>query len=580
MKNLATVLALQTGDIILIAILALLAVIALVLLYFLWFRNYRLRKQAQELCATYEKHHAILEGQVAQYFSRLQRIAQLNLHYQEEASEWERKLRSFRENVDERAAQAAALLSEEWERHDARALRQDLPESRRLIAEHASGVNELYQALQKKLEREEECRALLVDARAALRDVKQSFYRQKEAMALLVPPFESVFRRLEDLLSECEEKVEGADYESAGETLRKEVHPVVDAIRKALPTLPSLSLEITRLLPEKLGNLEDLFRHMKAEDYALDGVAGERDIKELHERLDALRERLVALGFQGLQEDAEHLEGLVKEFQARLEGEIEARRKFEGGVESAHRREQLIAKEFISLSHSLQGVRSIYLLGQEEEDKINNIQNLVSQAAASRRVLDTCVHSVPRQPYGSLLERMEQLVAQEEEAEKALHDFHDYLASLKEDSERAARLLHEASVLLEESEWRVEALPLVPLREPLLKEDEEIHALLDELSALLRNPPIDVRKASALREEAERRARALHQKARELFDGERKCGARLLLANAWRSDSPEIENLLLQAEALYRKGEFPAAIALIEESQGKALFREGRGGPR
>ena len=580
MKYLAIVLALQTGDIILIAILALLVVVALMLLYFLWFRNYRLRKQAQELSATFEKHHAILEGQVAQYFSRLQRIAQLNLHYQEEASEWERRLRDFREVTDERAAQAAALLAEEAERHDARALRRDLPESRRLISEHASGVNELYQALQKKLEPEEECRALLVDARAGLREIKQNFYRQKEAMAILVSPFETVFHRLEDILSECEEKVEGADYDIVRETLRKEVHPVIDVIRKALPSLSSLSLEITRILPEKLGNLEDLFRRMKAEDYALDGVAGERDIKELHERLDALRERLVSLGFQGLGEDAERLETLVKEFQSRLEGEIEARRKFEGGVESAHRREQAIAKEFISLSHSLQGVRAIYLLGQEEEDKINNIQNLVSQAAASRRVLDTCVHSVPRQPYGSLFERMEQLVEQEEEAEKALHEFHGYLASLKEESEKAARLLHEASVLLEESEWRVEALPLIALREPLEKEDEEIHALLDELSTVLRNPPIDVRKASALREEGERRAKALHQKARELFDGERKCGAKLLLANAWRSDSPEIENLLLQAEALYRKGEFVSALALIEESQGKALFREGRGGSR
>jgi septation ring formation regulator EzrA len=137
---------------------------------------------------------------------------------------------------------------------------------------------------------------------------------------------------------------------------------------------------------------------------------------------------------------SDELEGMQRRIDSYLdsfEKEKEARTVFESEQKGIYDVEKSLENQFINLCHALPKVRSIFLLGADDQTKLDGIQNTINKAGASKRSLDTYVHSATKQPYSILVEKMHTLRDQDAEAGKAIADFQSYLVSLKNDSEAA-----------------------------------------------------------------------------------------------------------------------------------------------
>lgn len=568
--------ALEPIYIALIAIGALALLGVFILLYFTFFRLLAFRKMAKELVATFEKHHAILEGEIQQFYARLERISQLNLIYAAQAGEWKRRLSHFREGLDAKAYSCSNLLREEIERGSRKELKRDLPAAKETITTHAAQVDELYNELRNLLQGEEVGRESLLKTRAALRDVKKSFYNQKDNCEMLIEPFEKVFRALEDLLGEAETKIDSANYEDASSTLQKEVLPVIKEMEKAIPDLPKLCLEVNRILPERFISLRASFENLNAMGYPLQHLVSRHDLEVLEKEIALIREKLLNLSFAGVEKECEEIEKRMSQLQANFQNEQDAKSTFDATIEGAYNLESELSSDFINLCHALPRVREIYLLDEEDQAKIDAIQNIVNQSGASKRLLDTCIHNAVKQPYSVLLSNEKNLQDQVKSGREAIQDFRNYLASLKEDAEADIALLPKEAKSLQEVEIALREMHNDKLSNKYADDIEHLHSLLDELSTTLSTTPIDVKKANSLKAKLAEKGDKLYQEVSKAYQNEKEASMRLLKANAFRNDSPEIENILLQSEALYEAGEFAEASSLAEEVEEHSAAKEGR----
>jgi septation ring formation regulator EzrA len=99
-------------------------------------------------------------------------------------------------------------------------------------------------------------------------------------------------------------------------------------------------------------------------------------------------------------------------------------------------------------------------LGADEQTQVDAIQNTINKAGASKRSLDTYVHSATKQPYSILVDKMHTLRDQANDASKSIVSFPSLSQSLKNDSEAANNALKVYSARLRQAEKAVREINL------------------------------------------------------------------------------------------------------------------------
>ena len=152
---------------------------------------------------------------------------------------------------------------------------------------------------------------------------------------------------------------------------------------------------------------------------------------------------------------------------------------------------------FDESNHALPKIRTIYLLGADEQGEVDTIQNTINKAGASKRSLDTYVHSATKQPYSILVDKMHTLRDQAADASKSIGQFQAYLQSLKNDSEAANAALKVYSARLRQTEKAVREINLDAVTNIYVPRIQELYGTIDTLNGDLSALPIDVKKVDA-----------------------------------------------------------------------------------
>lgn len=477
---------LETLYISLITIGSVLFVAACILLYFTVFSHAHLKRQARDLCGKFEREHALLFGQDSQYIKRLETISSMNLVYVQQYMDWNKRFKDVRD-VSDASAQAAVnqlkdLLSERRYK-DLKAL---LPSSRRTIDEYENQVDTLSENLKNKFRDEEECRSLSLEQKEAYRQVKQEYYAHQNDLSLVVGTFDLLFRRLDSFFDEAEQDIENARYADGKAILTGKIAPVLNQVGVVLRELPNICVQISSLLPDKLVSLSNHYEEMITGGYPLHHILLKGDMDAMSNKLTSLGEKVKGLQLQGVSAELDEMTKQIDGYLEAFEKEKEARVIFERDQRGVYDKENGLENSFINLCHALPKVKSIYLIGSEDQAKLDAIQNTINKAGASKRSLDTYVHSSTKQPYSILVDKMKTLDTQADDTIKQINDFQAYLVSLKNDSETANAALSVYYAKAKEAERVIRDVKLDVLTDkfnPLL---EQLYGLIDTLAACLR----------------------------------------------------------------------------------------------
>jgi len=552
--------------IIMIAIGAVVLLIALLILYKTVFAHARLKRQARDLCGKFEREHALLFGQDSQYIKRLETISSMNLVYVQQFLDWNKRFKDVRDVSDASAQAAVNTLKDLVGERKYKELKEILPTARKTIDEYETQVDALSENLKNKFRDEEDCRTLALEKKEKYRKVKQDYYAHQSDLTLVVNTFDLLFHKLDGNFEETDQDIENARYLDAKGVLTDKVGPVVDQVGKILQFLPNICLLISSVIPDKLTSLSSHYDEMIQAGYPLHHILLRNDMDAMSQELKHLSERVQNLDLAGVQKELDDMQKRIDAYLAAFDKEKEARVIFEKEKDGIYSEETSLENNFINLCHALPKIRTIYLLGADEQTEVDAIQNTINKAGASKRSLDTYVHSATKQPYSILVDKMHTLRDQAADASKSIAQFQAYLQSLKNDSEAANSALKVYSARLRQTEKAVREINLDAITNTYVPRIQELYGTIDTLNGDLSALPIDVKKVDAdlgsLKNKGDVLIDEVAKAVKDMNDAE----AAMVYANRFRAVSGEIDTALVQAESLFYAGNFRQSYELANNA--------------
>ncbi len=538
----------------------LLALLLLVLaVRFIFFGRVAIKKSANDLHGRYERSHALLFGNDSQYLTRLESISGMNLTYVGDYQKWKKTFTEIRDIKDADALRAINQLADTIGEGRYRDAKEQLPEVRKLVDDFEKAVSELNAGLSAKFADEDACKSLILNLQEQLRNLRTAFAAKANDLQLVTASFSKMYAKIENLISEANELVDDAKYAEAKQILEKKIGPVLKALSDSFEGLPDTCITLTRLLPDKIEALEERYRDLSAKGYPLGHLLASDEIARMKKEVQELSDKTARYELRGVSEEVKRLLDKIERIGRGFDGEISAKEEFQRISQESYKLSDAVSEKYLDLRQAMPKIHEIYVITPKAEEEFNLLSGAVSESAATKRNLDTYVHSAAKQPYSILLEKSRSLLNQSEDAKKALDSFQDYLASLKKGAEDSSRALASYYMRTKNAESVLRALNCEKLSgkyKPLL--DNEFD-MLDSLYGVLKKTPIDVEKAVDIKASVVDNGEKCIGEIEQLDEARLEAEKAIVIANRNRHNYPGAEDLLEQAETFYFSGDYVRA---------------------
>ena len=528
------------------------------LLYFTLFRHMWAKKQVRELSRRFEYLHALLFGQDSQYIKRIENISMTNLLYVNTHVEFKKRFKEVRDQADSTAQSVINDLKDLLSEHKYRVLKEKIPQAKKTMAYYDEQVNRLNSDLLTVIKPEEDCRQESLLLKENLRKIKQDYYVKQADLTLVSDSFEKIFQNLDGKFKEFESYVESAQYSEAS-TMLPLIDGVLKQLSKALSDMPNLCVTIQNVIPDKLNSLENRFDELTKAGYPLHHLLFRSSIDEMRAQLDGIAKKVQGFELSGVQQELDGILAKVDEYFDAFEKEKNARLQFESGCDGVYRESSEIEKKYIRLCNALPDVRKIFVISDQEQARLDDIKNQINKAGATKRSLDTFIHSNTKQPYTILLEKMDILKEESEKSDSAIDEFNQYLFSLKKDTDDAYQSIGKYYFQLAQEEALVRGIALEPVSSSFQPTFDRLHEVIDSIYKLFSSQPIDVEKVNALATELRGSGDKLSNDLKVLCNQKELAEAGILYANRSRDRFSDLSASLSQAEELYFQGKFGAS---------------------
>ena len=534
--------------------------IACLLIYFFVIRKNQIRKQFSALDKTFQYYHGLLIGQNSQNVRRLEIISRTNLLYVEIHTRFLKQFKEIRDKQDANVQSEINKLADLINDHHFKQASKYMPTVKGYVDEYENSVNRLNKALLNVIKPEEDCRQASLALKEQFRRLKQDYAAKQTELVMLANTFEKVFELIDTKFEDFETMVESAQYDDANNLL-PEIEKILNELSSAMKTLPDLCVLVNDVLPNKISDLENAYHRMLADDYPLDHLGMDRRIAYMRSQVETFKDDLKKFAIKGLAEQLEGMINVIEELQNKFNEEKDARKAFDEQNDLVYRNVNLIERRFIKLCNLLPEVAKIYTINEAHATKVNAIKTDINKVGALKRSLDTCIHSSIKQPFSLLVVKMNELKEASDSIISELDEFDSYLASLKVDSEEAYKLIFSFFSKLKQAEKSVREINIDRLSEKYNKEFDRCYALLNDIHSLLRKTPIDV-------DAVNRNVSELYDVSNNILDGgsiEQETNMMtlaenaIMYANKGRSHLTDIDQLVSQAEAFFREGDFEQA---------------------
>lgn len=555
-QDMKTIVLLEAWHIGLIVGAGVLLIIGLaVLLHFTLLASIRYKRQVRELSRRFEYLHALLIGQDSQYLRRIEAVSASNLLYVDTHASFSKRFKDIRDNADSSAQTTINGLKDNLSERNYAALKLALPRARQVIEAYEEEVNSLNNDLTNVVKPEEECKQLSLQLKEELRKIKQDYFIKQSDLSLVTASFDEVFSLLDKKFQEFDSLVESAHYDDA-KAILPDIQAVIRELGKSLQILPNICISVTTVIPDKMTSLQNRYDEMVRADFPLHHLIVKGNIQDMNTMLEEIIAQVKIFDFRGVEEKLDGIIARIDEYFDLFDKEKEARLVFENECDSVYSFAALVDRKNIRLSNSLADVKKIFVISPEAQSSIDAIGVLINKAGATKRSLDTFVHSGTKQPFSILVEKMNALRDEAEQASNAIDDFDRFLHSLKDDTESAANEAQIFYAKLHQCEVSLSKMNLPVLDEKYRPTIERCYDLIDTVFETANALPIDVAKVNQDVLELHDLGTALVDGLMSDYDACRKAESAIVYTNRERRRFGEVNDILKQAESLYFSGEF------------------------
>ena len=542
--------------IIILIVVFVLAILSIFIFIFVRKRNYR--KEVRKLEGKFQKAHILLLTQCSNYVRRLEVISHSNLLYGDKHRKYLMKFKDIRDKYDTKAQNAINNIKDLATENNYKKLKNDLPQARNIITEFETEVNELNSNLLKEIKPEDDARQKALLLQENYRRIKNEYDLHNNELTLVSESYEKIFKLVDDKFSEFNNCIESAQYDEANEILPK-IDKILHQLSSIGRELPKLVALVNTIIPDKIASLQNAYEVMIQDNYPLHHLTVNVNIREMNDRLELLKNKIRIFDINGVQDQLDKISASIDDFFVLFDEEKKAREQFENDNSGIYQSVNDIERRFIKLKNKIPEVSKIFIINNEYNAKITEIQTEINKVGAFKRSLDTLVHSSVKQPFSVLYSKMNDLHKETDLVISEIESFMAYLESLKRDSEIAYQKIYEYFALLKNAENDLRQINNEFIYSKYKPTIDHLFDLISQVKELLKVTPIDVDKVNANIEQ-------IHNEGDSLLgaNGEISQEAKMRIlaenaivyANRSRNKLSDVDDLIKQSEQLFIKGKF------------------------
>lgn len=537
-----------------IGIVAVLGAGGYLLYHFVISRN-RYRRQVKELERKYTYLDALLIGQDSQYIHRLEIISRTNLLYVEKYNDFSHKFKELYDGDDKFAESTIKQLKALMANNQFKNIKIMIADARKAVSVFEDKVNQLDGALYTVIKPEEESRQQILKLKENYRRVKQIFYANSNDLELVQNSFTKVFDKLDQSFAEFETHIECAEYEEA-DTLIPIIGKVVNSLDKILSILPNLCILCQRIIPDKINSLSAEYAEVEKKGIPLFNLSFRHKVEVWNLTLVTIRKKLVNLETAGAMDTLDSIQNEIEELRNQLNTEISDKDEFtrESDVLYSHVIE--LEKVFLKICSILPQIRSVYLVSEEQEKKIEELKEHMNKLGGSKRSLDNFIHSATKQPYSILKKKLDDLNSDYETAKEGVSNFRSYLDSLKSSSEEAYTMVFVYYYRCKQIEALLREMAIDSFSEQYIPQVENCYELLNSIDETLKIKPIDVGSINEMVEQLKSSANSLFDDVENKYREQQLAESAIVYANRDRNHQADVHQQLSVLEKSFFAGDF------------------------
>ncbi len=411
---------------------------------------------------------------------------------------------------------------------------------------------------------EENLRDYLVPIKEEYRIFKEDFFRKKEELYCCKDNFEEYITQLDKDMILIEEKMSNALYDDVRE-IGDRMLIEIDGYQRHLVKLPKLISFSMQVLPNRLSETLSKYDELKEQGYPLHNIKINTVEKEIRQTLDEIQVSFNTLDYAEIDTQIKNIAREIQEIDELLESEIKARVLYSDNIDNIYHLYSQVGKKFLKAKRDTQKVEGVFKLNENRKEELIVLQNKVHSLDRIKSDLDSYVHSITKQPYSFLSDKMMELKDYGDELELDLNNYLVYIESLRDDSQNAFMNINNYSV---EINKRYDAIlytghevTIEKFKEPKVKTFE----LIKDLEKELLSKPINVEtvneKINNVIIESENLIALLIQR-KKLYDMAQSV---IVFANKYRSSFTDVDAILTKAEIHFDNGEFEYAIDRVSD---------------
>lgn len=421
-----------------------------------------------------------------------------------------------------------------------------------------NATNHLMSEIKEITVSEEKYRSILIKLKAKYRELSNEFQAHKSDYDEVQIAIDLQFENIEKRFLDFENAMEKNQYQEVVHIV-KALDSMIDHMSIVIEEVPQLILLSKQLIPKRIEEIEETYAKMKDAGYPLDYLNISYNMDESRKNITGILDRIKVLNLEScmfeLKTMLDYLDSLFKDF----ENEKAMRKLYEENISDFDKKVKRVNKIVADIYHQMDDIKKMYDLKNEDIETMNQIKKRLMRLDSDyKNLLDGL--SVSEKPFSQAYKELDLLTVQLQQLEEDLDTSLKSLGSMYDDELRAREQLDEIQVVLKQCRLRIRSYKLPIITNEYFVQLAEANEAILEIIKELGKKPIEIKVLNTRVDTARDLVLKLFHTTNEMIRTAQLTELMIVYGNRYRSEKEEIQSGLTQAEALFYKGNYKAAL--------------------
>lgn len=413
-------------------------------------------------------------------------------------------------------------------------------------------------------ESEERNRAIITKYKVNYRELQTKFERTIKEYGEIAEPLKKKFDSIDIEFQNFESAMDNNDYVTV-EELVIIIENSINEIKKLLEDIPSIIINATVVIPGRLEEARLQYNRMIRDGYPLDYLNVEYNLKEINNKISRimgdLKELKLGDSSVELKTIIDYLDSLLSDF----DREKDCKDRFKEDSKKFRYKLEKVNKVVCDIYIQIDDIKVTYDLSNEEINKFSLLNKNLEEINEDFKTL--LEHSKGKNfAYSKLIEELDGLGIKL----SRLQDDLDYqlrsITSMKDDEYRAKEQLDSIKNLLKQAKNKIKDYKLPVIPSSYFVELKEAQDAIREISKELEKKPIVIKILNIRVDNARDLVFKIYNKTNDMIKLAMLSENTIIYGNRYRSDNPEINNILEKATALFYKGQYDKSYEMASDA--------------